>query len=487
MIRRPMMLATLCLAVGMVIGMVIHQSAGRLSAPQSTARNPPLPTVVPSPVPAQTLEQKSNTELRERSFIREMNPMERHGVAIITYLTEMETSLNDDWLRVGQRLQPGVLTLPKGELQLDFLNGARVLVQGPATLKIHSINAATLLSGRAAAYVPTSARGFVLNTPDTAVVDLGTEFMVAVDEQGESSIYVTDGEVEVSLLGEDGNTVTSERVRESGSVRVRRQDLTLEFPAGPDTSIMRIPHLPVPSLPVGEDYVNTIKEARPFMYWRFEELHDGRVPNEMGNEFPLMLHMEESDSSISLENGAAVFRPSEFSRCFSLGEGLTGWNEDSFSIEVWACPQRLKFSTLFDISNNQHQALNVVETAFNTSWIHTPGAIRFLHRHPPSQDHKRGVNAFSPETCTPGQWSHIVAVKTPEFISLSINGQEVRRIETDMPKDGDVYQLIIGQMGFVPVRQYEGALDEIALYHRALTSEEIGHHYQLLMQGTSVR
>lgn len=402
-------------------------------------------------------------------------------VAIVTFLESGDGQRKLEGIQVGDRLRPGLVTWPSGTLHLDFLNGAQVVLNGPAKLRIHSLSLVTLLEGNAAARVPPSARGFVMNAPDVAVVDIGTEFSLHVDENGESDVQVTDGEVVVSLLGMDGNTLRSEVVGQSGSLRVSRNGVSLGPTISADVSASRIPDRPLPPLHINEDYVRTIQQAQPFAYWRFEQFIDQHVPNEMGENLNLVLHAEETDTSVSIENGVGLFRASPTSRYFSVDEGLNGWNEDEFSIELWVCPQRISWMTLVDVLSEDWQGdLNAVEIAFQSALIHAPGALRFFHRFPPAQDIRSGVNLFTQETCTPGQWHHIVVCKTENSLSMFVNGMEIRRYEGEIKSDSGRYQLSIGQMDQRLHRQFEGALDEIALYKRALSAEEIRTHYNLI-------
>lgn len=402
-------------------------------------------------------------------------------IAIVTYLDAGDGHTKLKGIKIGDRLRPGLITWPQGTLHLDFLNGAQIVVSGPAQLQIHSLSLVTLLEGNAAARIPPSAKGFVMNAPDVAIVDLGTEFSVRVNENGESDVNVTDGEVVVSLLGNDGNTLRSERVSQSGSVRVTRNKTTL----GPVTPAIqptaRIPDRPTPPLIVTEDYVQAVRSAQPFAYWRFEQFVNQSVPNEIGENLKLVLHAEENDNSVSVDGGMGRFRASPQSRYFSVNEGLPGWNAESFSIELWACSQRLNWMTLVDVLSEDWEGdLNAIEIAFQSPFIHTPGALRFFHRYPPAQDLHSGVNLFSQDTFTPGQWHHVVVTKTPDSLSMFVNGRELSRFEGEIECDDELYQLSVGQMDQRLHRQFEGALDEIALYSRALTTQEIKRHYELI-------
>jgi len=417
-----------------------------------------------------------------QNFVESTSRKQPEEVAIITYVDDVLSSSGNRFHK-GQRLLPGEISISEGELQFDFLNGAQVLVYGPTELQIHSMQFVTLLNGKAAARVPDSARGFVLNAPGAAVVDLGTEFSVTVNQDGVSDIQVTDGEVEVSILGVDGNTVKSERLKDNQAVRVQRGTEELQPLEPQKGEQLTIPLRSLPALSISDEYVRNVKSARPFAYWRFEEMRDRIIPNEMSEEFPLVLYSREQSPPVEVENGVALFRRGRASRYFSVEQGLPGWNSETFTIELWACPQRLHHGALIDILNqNLTGDLNTIEIAMRTPWIHPPGAFRFFHRHPPGQSAYSGLNLFDHDTCAPGEWSHIVAVKTPKSLSFYINGKCVRKIVGEMGSDDDLYQLSIGQMDKKSLlRQYEGALDEIALYRHELTEDVISEHYHMVI------
>ncbi|HWL10798.1 MAG TPA: LamG domain-containing protein, partial [Planctomicrobium sp.] len=270
---------------------------------------------------------------------------------------------------------------------------------------------------------------------------------------------------------------------EAGAIRVRQSGSELEPLASLTPGQLVIPERALPKLPVSEEYIQTIKEARPFAYWRFEELVDGKISNEMSEKFPAVLHHEDTPPTVTVENGVAMFRTSQRPRYFSVDGGIPGWNSDSFSIEIWGCPDRLHHGALVDIlSEDWTGDLNTIEIAMKTTMIHPPGAYRFFHRYPPGQDMKSGINLFDHQTCTPMQWTHLVATKSRDSLSLYVNGQLLRRIEGATGSDDALYQLAIGQMDNHQLhRQFEGALDEMALYDRALTPDEVLQHYRLMM------
>lgn len=97
---------------------------------------------------------------------------------------------------VGTPLTPGQLKLKRGLAQIEFYQGARVTLEGPAELELISASEARCTSGRLSAHVPPQARGFRIQTPRGTVVDLGTDFGLDLNTP-EAQVHVFKGEVEL--------------------------------------------------------------------------------------------------------------------------------------------------------------------------------------------------------------------------------------------------------------------------------------------------
>jgi len=97
---------------------------------------------------------------------------------------------------VGGSLEPGWLRLESGLAQVVFYSGARVVIEGPAELRLDSPNEAFCPKGRLLAEVPQPARGFRLKTDRLEVVDLGTAFGIDA-KQGRTEVHVFTGKVEL--------------------------------------------------------------------------------------------------------------------------------------------------------------------------------------------------------------------------------------------------------------------------------------------------
>ena len=95
--------------------------------------------------------------------------------------------------------------LQKGVIKIEFDYGARVVIEAPAEFQLDSAEDMTLYSGRLYAHVPDRSKGFTVETPNSRVIDLGTEFAVKVDFDGTSNVHMMKGKASL-IPGIKGQT-----------------------------------------------------------------------------------------------------------------------------------------------------------------------------------------------------------------------------------------------------------------------------------------
>lgn len=122
-----------------------------------------------------------------------------HSVARITAIHNAVWDPAAAPLVAGAWLEPGVLRLRSGSVDLAFNSGATVHLEGPAQFTLRSPMRGILQHGKFTAHVPTQARGFTVETPGIEVVDLGTEYGLDVAPDGRSHLHVIRGLVEARL------------------------------------------------------------------------------------------------------------------------------------------------------------------------------------------------------------------------------------------------------------------------------------------------
>jgi hypothetical protein len=97
------------------------------------------------------------------------------------------------------------LWLQKGVIKIEFDYGAKVVIEAPAEFQLDSAEDMTLYSGRLYAHVPDRSKGFTVETPNSRVIDLGTEFAVKVDFDGTSDVHMMKGKASL-IPGIKGQT-----------------------------------------------------------------------------------------------------------------------------------------------------------------------------------------------------------------------------------------------------------------------------------------
>jgi hypothetical protein len=120
----------------------------------------------------------------------------------------------------GDRLAEGALSLREGTAEIRLASGVDLLVEAPANLELVDVGNSVLRTGRLVVRVPPTARGYAVDTPRAKVVDLGTEFGVDVQADGETVVQVFAGAVVAELKEPDPSGEGSRRLVAGETVRI---------------------------------------------------------------------------------------------------------------------------------------------------------------------------------------------------------------------------------------------------------------------------
>jgi hypothetical protein len=103
----------------------------------------------------------------------------------------------------GARLRTGdaPILLREGFAEILFDNNARLTIEAPAEFKILTDDQIKLNYGRLYAVVPHEAMGFTVSTHSSKIIDLGTEFGVHGDLNGNVELHVTKGKTLLTAIG----------------------------------------------------------------------------------------------------------------------------------------------------------------------------------------------------------------------------------------------------------------------------------------------
>jgi hypothetical protein len=180
---------------------------------------------------------------------------------------------------MGQRIE-----LASGLMELTYITGAKVILQGPVKYKVESRNGGFLSVGRLTGKAEVEkARGFAVRTPTAVVTDLGTEFGVKIDEQGRTVSRVFEGRVSFRRLG-DGKDQQPPLVLQAGQTAQcgLKEEVSVSNASGGS-----------------ERFVRTIP-AHPTDQTRIVEWFDG---NKLGTAFEQM-----PPNRYVFDRGAAIYR-----------------------------------------------------------------------------------------------------------------------------------------------------------------------------------
>ncbi|WP_437206961.1 carbohydrate-binding protein [Planctomicrobium sp. SH664] len=111
-----------------------------------------------------------------------------------------------DWLSVGR------YTLSSGLAKVVFPWGTEATIEAPTEIEFTQNGGRQLWHGQLVAKVSPEDTGFMIDTPTVKLIDLGTEFGLSTDFNGESEVHVFKGAVEVrphfTDRGSPGNPIT---------------------------------------------------------------------------------------------------------------------------------------------------------------------------------------------------------------------------------------------------------------------------------------
>lgn len=164
------------------------------------------------------------------------------GSEEISFIARVIDKIDCDWETerwgansAAEIAQGSVLKLNRGLMMIEFGDGAKVTLEGPAQFEVVSPSRGFLHAGKLTAQVPERAQGFTVGTPSCESVDLGTEFGLKVFEDGTAETHVFEGEVVLKqATAKDAPASADVHLRTSMAARVDGKSFSLsEYAAKP--------------------------------------------------------------------------------------------------------------------------------------------------------------------------------------------------------------------------------------------------------------
>tara|TARA_R110002049_G_scaffold46487_1_gene135113 strand:+ start:43361 stop:44860 length:1500 start_codon:yes stop_codon:yes gene_type:complete len=398
---------------------------------------------------------------------------------------------------VGKRIQTGeVLDLLEGIAELKIGDGtpreALVRIEGPASVFIRDDGQLGVLRGSLTLKsLGTGSENVVVDTPIGEVFVDGQSFIGLVSNTAVNEVHLFSGRVVVSHAhGAAGLTQT--RLEEGEAVRFTstpEDDLGFVIFDASLSSFVSARSSGFDPLNVGDRYERAVMESRPNIYWRFESVSPDRP------------HVVENQGSEANMNAAIIgesgWRRYGDNRVAELGKAgtHTGFRSTGlwpmkplkeYTIEMWVKPELYHNGTTFCMHESRQKedgrySHSIILETSSRHWHSVlenlqPNRFRFLHRTPASGAVTEGSNLMGAKPYQVRTWHHLAARKENDRLSLWVDGRmSAERTDTSLLNEN--MQIVIGQLYVTRnERRYIGQVDEVAIYDRCLSPQEVRRH-----------
>jgi hypothetical protein len=254
------------------------------------------------------------------------------------------------------------------------------------------------------------------------------------------------------------------------------------------------------SSPAGETYATQIGRSAPLAWWRFDTMTaDHEVADDAGR-WPLILV---GTPRIAGSSGRQFLQTDmdEAAGFVAPKAAIPGLDTpNGISIECLLHPTSERHASALTLANpnisppRTGPLANHIRHAphrlaiermgrrgSKIGHVHPDFALRVLTRSP--ADYTGGVNSYSTESHLLHRWIHVAYTNDGSALRLYIDGQLSDEAPVALPFQNADLHPVIGRLQPFPQgehRQWIGGIDEVSLYDRVLSAEEIRTHFEAL-------
>ncbi len=383
----------------------------------------------------------------------------------------------------GAAIQPGrSVAMFEGSAEIQLDTGLNLRVSGPAILSLSPLGVPEIKYGKALIHNADEEETQIKLPMATSFLAPGS--LIGVDAFGDE-VVVHAFEVDAQLVP-DVPAAKSVTVSTGVAKRLRtdaHSQLKVHTTEADVVAFEFCDFLSADLLAISPAYDDLILESGPVAYWRFEDDTSPVVPNEVGPQYALHALGKAARVVRGTGNGYAEFRLRDKTGAFIASQPLDAFASPEYTIEMWVRPSHFHRGVLVSVVQQDRDRDGSVERhglLLETNAAHPlpagkegrPKALRFLHRSPP-HEMLGGTSCFSAEPYLTRSWQHVAAVHNNDRMLLYVDGK-VTAEQTDASTFPRQLTLVLGQLfSFGTVRPFVGDLDEVAVYDRALSIDEI--------------
>jgi hypothetical protein len=392
----------------------------------------------------------------------------------------------------GQDLRAGVLSLQRGLAQVRFDSGASVIIEGPAQVELLTSNSMSLRQGKIVATVGREAIGFVINTPQGKILDLGTEFGIRVEPAGQSQVHVFQGEVVLYPMDNEGHLNVSQgsakSVDQSGKVMdiplraaafVRPEEMSSKLLAHSGNSYHRWKAWVFdihrdPSL--AAHYFDVKDASQPERFLNTASAANGRLTGQLGTQGRTAPGWVQGrwpeKSAVHFERGKnqAIVIPPDAALSINGPITISTWvyypDEAQKGGHLISCREDNNVNFQFSVFD-QHYEYEYQRNQFEF--------LRF------NQDH---TGVYSKEFIQhAGVWYHFAVTYDMQNVCLYVNGKLFESKPYAGYSDMKATEIILGAQKLngryvLPEGDFDGVVDELMIFKRSLDAGEIQKIYE---------
>lgn len=427
------------------------------------------------------------TDYVSRIMVSHPAPPTSEAVAVLSKAVDVRWT-GDSTLRAepGAVLSPCTLAFDEGLVLIQFYNGVRLVVEGPACLHLRSVDEVECDHGRFSVELPTPHTGFTLRSPAFGNV-VGEKYFIRLDEKT-AELHCFRGDLSsIPNVGDDERK--SRELREGEGFRLNENAVLESIPSEPDRFVS-IDTIEKRAKERADDQFRVWRQSRqalvddPALVLYFDFQRDGfprsdRILNRAGRS-------TEPREGILVGGVRGTGRwPDKDSLEFRVGS-------DRLLVSIPSRPKSVSMSVSLradDIGRNLNsiflterfqdgplhwQILNAIEGG-------EKGAIRLGIKDPNPRIFK-ATNFDSPvvfDEARMGVWTRLAVVIDAEKKSITHyrNGEVLSRHELPFEIEFGLDRAEIGNWtsdtAINPIRNFIGGFEEFLLFSRALSDDEI--------------
>ncbi|TWT94011.1 hypothetical protein Pla108_37220 [Botrimarina colliarenosi] len=399
-----------------------------------------------------------------------------------------------DLLPTGERL-----SLKQGIAEIEIRNRdvqATVRLIGPCTARTHAGGIPDLQSGKMVVDARVFGRSLHLDTPAGHLKFDDNSSLGLVRSHDNYELHMLDGSVGwtpgLSTVAADPFLIEGQ-ITEGDAIRCYlrgRNAVRIERIAPASNKFAEELSMTNDRLELGASYRRAVMESLPSNYWRFGRTKGARLQNEIADGIELTIGGDVKTVSYGA-NTALEFGMTRQAGYLKSEDRWPKAPLRDLTAEVWVKPSHYHNGTVVALTTERlsgHFPRHALALELGGSEAHwrspTPlTSLRYLLRDEPSDlpDNEFGSSVSNGYDIR--RWQHLVYVKRGDRLELYRDGVQVA--SNDAGQDKHVaasLQLVCGRLyppGAPAERLYIGQMDELALYERALTAEEVKEHHDI--------